>query len=335
MKIDEDLLRKFFAGACTPEEMALVKSYINQSDQAELDAILAQDWQDPEVVPDPAAKAEVWKRLQAHSGALAPPQPAKVRSFRYVYAVAASIVLLLAVGLGSQLLTEKSQLQEMVVNDSHQPLPITLADQSEVWLTPGSQLVYPRTFASGRRVVHLVGEGFFKVTSDTTRPFLVQTDGITTRVLGTSFDVRAYPEQDYVEVALLSGSVRMEQHKDEAVSVLSTIKPGEKFYYDKVSDTYHQDTIASAAVYGWQDGIIQFEGTGIDRVAETLANWYDISVRRDSSLKRNERLFFRIDTKSMTLEEVVAGINLVAAYHQYDRVNDSTFVIKSKDPLPQ
>lgn len=333
MKFDADLLQKFIQGECTPEQIAFIRSYLDQLDKAELEELLFRDWQHPDTEIDKDAKSDIWKRLQPEHTE-DPSAPVKPRLIRLpaMYAIAASIVLLVAVGLSRAFLfQDQAQVApNIVINQSSQPLQITLDDQSEVWLTPGSKLVYPTHFAPKQRIVSLEGEGFFEVTSDSTHPFFVKTGDISTRVLGTSFDIRAFPNQDYVEIALLTGLVEIEHTQNGNSESIGTIKPGEKFRYNKSAGNYHQYTFVSQAEYNWLTGIIQFEGSGTQRVAETLENWYNVSIHIDSALAQNESLFFRIDTKKMTIAEVVEGINLVTTYTQYVAQNDSTFLVTSK-----
>lgn len=112
---------------------------------------------------------------------------------------------------------------------------LILPDSSEVWLNAGSTILYPETFAKDKRLVMLDGEAYFSVKKDTASPFIVEASQLSVKVLGTRFNVKAYPNDEKITTTLTSGKVE--------VSVQSQpphiLKPNEQLTYDKKSSDIH------------------------------------------------------------------------------------------------
>ena len=119
-------------------------------------------------------------------------------------------------------------LSENVMNTVYAPAgqraQLVLQDGTEVWLNAGSRLDYPSAFAEERRV-YLTGEGFFKVAKDKTRPFVVSTQTIDIKALGTEFNVLSYPKSKYAEVSLQEGSVKAYFPESESEGLI--LSPGQ------------------------------------------------------------------------------------------------------------
>jgi len=132
----------------------------------------------------------------------------KVKRFsiqRRVLQMAAAILLLIGFGAGYQLFsTSTSNLQLQATNEIIHTL---LPDGSEVSLNKYSQLSFPEKFEEGKRVVQLNGEAFFKVKKDQNQPFIVQTANTEVEVLGTSFNLRAYPKEETISLEVEEGKV--------------------------------------------------------------------------------------------------------------------------------
>lgn len=161
---------------------------------------------------------------------------------------------------------------------------VFLPDGTKVWLNAVSSIRYPVVFNNQQRVVELTGEAFFKVKQVYTKdkktrvPFIVNVksssgDSAMVKVLGTSFNVSAYENQDMFEVTLKQGSVRVE--KGNSVQLL---KPGEQA---QVFDDNHISMIKRADVEGvtsWKAGVFYFENQDIKTIMNEIGRWYDVDV---------------------------------------------------------
>ena len=149
---------------------------------------------------------------------------------------------------------------------------ITLSDGTIVYLNAESELRYPVKFVGEDRQVYLSGEAYFDVVHDKTHPFVVDVKNSTVRVLGTSFDVRAYADEDEVLTTLVQGSVRFSAGKEAVI-----LGPGEQAVLDKSGrvETREVDTYLYTA---WKDGNFVFRKQCLENIMEIVERWYDLKV---------------------------------------------------------
>lgn len=190
--------------------------------------------------------------------------------------------------------------QNVLTTPHNATAQVVLADGTEVMLNAGSRLVYPQKFYGNRREVRLQGEAFFKVRHDASHPFIVHTNGVATKVLGTEFNVRAY-DRSNTHVTLLQGSVMV------SASALSVrIKPGEDALFNgtklRVNDV---DTEAFTA---WTQDEFYFDNESLVDIAKEIGKWYNVSVIFQSPERMHTRLFFAAP-RSAEIEEVVEILN--------------------------
>lgn len=151
---------------------------------------------------------------------------------------------------------------------------LVLNDGTRVRLNADSELRFPIKFASGERKVFLKGEAYFEVNRDTTRPFRVNVhDDAMIEVLGTEFNINAYPENEKIFTTLVRGSVQVaDMHADTAV----VLKPNQQAALARgeigVSDVVPEDYIT------WIDGRFYFEKMPLEEILLQLARWYDLQV---------------------------------------------------------
>lgn len=153
---------------------------------------------------------------------------------------------------------------------------IVLPDSSVVWLNSGTTLSYNTDFSLKNREIKLQGQAFFQIARNEKIPLYVSCNGIQVKVLGTRFDVSAYPEDPKIDVVLESGSVELLHEPDQSFDYL--LKPGEKAEFDLKTKNV---TISPVNVYkytSWKDGILIFENTPMDEVLEKLERWYSIHI---------------------------------------------------------
>ena len=156
---------------------------------------------------------------------------------------------------------------------------LTLSDGTRVWLNASSRIQFPAVFRSDRREVRVEGEVYFEVSKDSARPFLVRTGDVVVKVLGTSFNVRAYPGEEY-KTTLVEGSV--------AVGYLGEtmkIRPGQQWVLEKDGPKVHEVKIKS--IVSWKNGDFAFEDQVLPEVFNELERWYDIDVFMSNDAIRN------------------------------------------------
>jgi ferric-dicitrate binding protein FerR (iron transport regulator) len=153
---------------------------------------------------------------------------------------------------------------------------LLLSDGTLVHLNAASTLRYPDRFA-GEREVFLTGEAYFEVASDAGRPFVVHAGGTRTHVLGTSFNVNAYPDREVVMTTLVEGRVRVECGEREY-----EIRPGTQVIYHRETGEATTRDVDVEMYTSWKDGYYIFEGMPLEELMNTFARWYNLRVAYES-----------------------------------------------------
>jgi ferric-dicitrate binding protein FerR (iron transport regulator) len=155
---------------------------------------------------------------------------------------------------------------------------LTLPDGSKVWLNNVSSLRYPTSFQGKERTVELSsGEAYFEVAQDASRPFVVEVRDETVKVLGTNFNVMAYPEEGGTQTTLLSGAVQVQTR-----NATIRLKPDEQAQVNAGGEIKVLKDVASQDIVSWKDGFFYFgRAASFEAVMRQLARWYDVEVVYD------------------------------------------------------
>lgn len=158
---------------------------------------------------------------------------------------------------------------------------IKLPDGTEVWLNAASTLTYPRRFSGTDRSVTLVGEAYFSVAKDAGKPFVVHSRDQRIGVVGTAFNVSAYPNDAATTTTLINGSVNVRAvdpplHGEAAVHHL---RPGQQSTLQQ--GTFHIREVDTDQFTAWRDGRFDFDGKTLPEVMRELARWYGVKVAYD------------------------------------------------------
>lgn len=155
---------------------------------------------------------------------------------------------------------------------------VVLGDGSKIWLNADSRLEYPSRFVGDRRVVKLYGEAYFQISKDEKRPFIVETDGLQTIVLGTEFNVRNYKKESS-HVTLIEGSVKVNNTANEYSVVLS---PGENARIMEDGSLGVQKVDVDTYIY-WRDGYFYFDNRTFADIMQDIGRWYNVNVVFDDA----------------------------------------------------
>ena len=331
--IDDDRLVHYLAGECSEEEEAAIEAWIaaDPAHRQHFDEMRAL-WQAAGRAPSGVRDVDrMWNRLKDRmrasavpSEAARRPRPPRERARRSpaarpsswrqgirtaAVAVVAGVIALVAVYLMGDAEREQTAPAEpamrVVATEVGQRARVTLRDGSQVVLNAESRLTLPPRFAEEERVVHLEGEAFFEVEPDAGRPFRIEANGAVTEVLGTKFNVAAYPDEPDVTVVVSEGrvAVRPEQDGDEQAVLL------ERHQLAQVSR--HEERILRRAAdpddyMAWMQGRLVFKDAPIQEVARQLRRWFGLQVELAPTLHEVDRLNASFDGESV--EEVLTII---------------------------
>lgn len=149
-----------------------------------------------------------------------------------------------------------------------------LSDNTEVFLNSDSEIRFPVKFGKGKRDVFLCGEAFFIVSKDTSRPFVVNANNkMSVEVLGTQFNLQAYPGDSFVETTLNEGSVRV-YNKEQSVK----LRPDEQAVYNNSDGKFTTQKVDASKYSAWKDGRLVLRNNTLENIMTRLGRWYNIDV---------------------------------------------------------
>lgn len=213
------------------------------------------------------------------------------------------------INAGSSAVAEKAALEEHVSEKGKRSM-IVLEDGTRVWLNVASKISYNKNFTNQPlREVFLDGEAFFEVAKDPQKPFIVRTSSISVRVTGTSFNVRSYEKDEFVETTLIEGKVIIEmENKDKKGQTVPPIEaallPNQQArYIKKINKIELENRVIAENYSDWRTGKLYFEERPIMEVIGMLERWYNIDIRLETPPEMGCHFSAKLD--NMPLEEVL------------------------------
>jgi len=181
---------------------------------------------------------------------------------------------------------------------------IVLPDGSKIWLNNNSRLVYPKKFNKSEREVELIGEGYFEVQRNTKIPFIVKTSDVSIKVLGTKFNISAYPNDKFIETTLISGKVTVQSNENP--EVVSTLNPGESMTFDKLNNHTAITPVDTKFYTYWMKGEFVFRDEKFETLAKRIERIYNVEIIfEDPTLK--EKTYtgdFKVDDNIYSILEI-------------------------------
>lgn len=184
---------------------------------------------------------------------------------------------------------------------------VRLGDGTRVWLNANTELEFPAEFVADKRIVRLKGEAYFEVARDTRKPFIVETAGLHTKVLGTSFNVKAYPDETDERTTLLEGRVEVSlaQAPDGTPIPRTELTPGMQAQWETGSEALAVKAVNPTDAIAWRRGEFVFNDEDIQVVLQTLSRWYGvefISTNTEDETYTFSGMMSKDDQLSSTLE---------------------------------
>lgn len=248
-------------------------------------------------------RPKAWKKVQQHIHS----QKGKYYTYRRIGQIAAAIIVVfLSVWTGTQIdnRKQKSQYTE-VFSPAGQKTRIVLPDRSIVLLNGNSRIRYSRNFNDENRRIALEGEGYFEVQKDLSRQFIVSTTELNVKVFGTSFNVKAYENDQTVEVGLTEGKIGIDRHDKEIVQLTA----GQVATFDKNEQKLEEGSVDVNLVTAWTRQEMIFEEDSLEEIIKYMERWYGVDIQVSPELLDGELLTFKVKTES--LNELLSLINLL------------------------
>jgi len=221
---------------------------------------------------------------------------------------------------------------------------IQLPDGTQVWLNADSKLTYSKDFGNQVREVSLAGEAFFDVQKDVDHPFVIHTNNLDIKVLGTAFNVRSYQNEKTSEATLIRGAIEVTLNNSPERKIL--MKPSDRIvvqnkaavntapattkedvagtiYWVGKVDVKEKDNVSLETV--WKKNSLAFKNETLEDVAGRIGHWFNVKVSiEDEELKK---MTYSCDFKDESLKEVMEALHLTGRF-QYQIVKDSVFITK-------
>ena len=200
-------------------------------------------------------------------------------------------------------------------------MKLILSDSTVVHINSGTSLKYPVKFLENKdRKVFLEGEAFFEVTKSNTAPFIVNTDKIDIRVLGTKFDVSAYREDEHVSTVLVEGSVEISTSGRSTIGEEKyLLEPGQIGSWNKSMDNINIAETDVNEYTSWINGEIIFRIRPFPEILKVLERHYNVSITNNYRLLDSQQFFAKFDTES--IEQVLTYFQNSTPF-QYTRNGD-------------
>ena len=179
---------------------------------------------------------------------------------------------------------------------------VVLADGTKVWLNAESKLEYPSHFSNKERTIKLHGEAYFEVDKDKEHPFIVQTNNLKTRVLGTQFNVSNYSTTNS-HVTLIEGSVEVSNSKGR----VTRIKPGEDAHLQQNGAFDVKEVDVDSYIY-WKDGFFYFDNVSLVDIMQSLGRWYNVNIVFSNKAAMDYKMHYLCDRKG-GIEHAITLLN--------------------------
>lgn len=317
-KMKYDIIEKVLNGIGTEEEArAVTEWFATQEGEKYLSDQMDQKFEEIKegyediLVDHPIPSEKIFNKIEANIAR----KRLKIILFRCAAVLIPTVLIL---GLFYHLDSRVELFGEVDYEEVYVPkgerIQMMFQDGTRAYLNSDTRLKFPKKFSLSEREVFISGEAYFVVTENPKRPFIVNINEMSVKVLGTSFNVHAYPEENDITVFLEKGRIALTAPtKEEYI-----LSPQEKLIYDKEN---RKCTITkmkeSKYISVWKNNIISFHDTPFSEVIKTLNRWYDVEfIVEDPTVLNN---YLTITCEDTNLDNILNGLeNIVPVKFVYE-----------------
>lgn len=334
-----DLLKKYRSGTATESERKIVEQWYALIEE-EPRILNPEEWD--------TVEKRLWQKLADKTGPHAGPGRTTIihRQHRLTRYAAAAVFFLAAILLGFLLLPRPAGQApadngataglKSVQNTDEKEISVLLEDGSTVFLAPKSELTYPEHFKDNSREVHLTGEAFFTISENPDRPFFVNAGKITTKVLGTSFRIRARQNGSEIEVSVKTGKVsvyekaRENDKRSNKTSNGVILTPNQQVTFHEENGLFITGIVESPEILpetNWQHAaLFDYRDTELSRVLADLKKAYHIDLELDKKSLGDCPL-----TANLSQKDLYVQLDLICAAIQGSyKIKGTTILISGK-----
>lgn len=285
-----NIVQKYVHGECTREELDYAlglfeEPYQNIALRPQLFSIWNKEDFDVHSLPSKKEFTQVLDHV--HHEINLKNKKQKSSKIKQFLLVASKIAAILFIGVLFGILTMYFQKTEPEYFTSHAPKgcvsQMVLPDNTIVYLNAGSELKYVINGDDNKREVYLVGEAWFDVEKDKQKKFTVHTSFYDVNVLGTEFNVKAYPEDDHIITTLEEGSIQITSTEKFKIQNNQILKPGEQLVYDKVDNRIELKKVNPRMYTSWKDNKLIFIDMSLKNLIVLLERKYGVDIEVDDT----------------------------------------------------
>jgi ferric-dicitrate binding protein FerR (iron transport regulator) len=316
-----NLIEKYKNGTCSDEEKKSLDAYLNSFQTSNL------IWNEKELGNEKLVRDEIFEKIESRIAAIDKIQHKKFSKSSYIIKIAASFVLLFILGYSVFNLIDTKKENNVAEIKWHEKTTrigekstITFLDGTKITLNADSKLKYSNMSIEGKREVYLDGEAYFEVSPNKELPFIVHSGGLSTKVLGTKFNVKAFEGENEIVVSLVEGRVTINANNNE-----KTLSSKQQLTYDTKTGKEKISSFNFEEVIGWKENVLVFNNVSLEKALVKIERAYGVKFElTDESIKRL-RINANFENESLwTIVKVIKS----ATKLEYMTISDNDTVSK-------
>lgn len=331
----DSLILKYLEGAATKDEKAELYQWVTQSEENELHFKEIQElWLSAEALLAP--QEDTQKALQRFHAKINRQSRSKITIFRkYIYYIsqtAAILIILFGVYyfFTQDMLSRNEQFSCVEMTSGNKGC-ITLPDSTIVWLNSDSKLTYPDRFSDRKRVVELYGQAYFQVAREEQRPFIVESNDMDIEVLGTSFTIKNYSQDENIAVALIEGSLKIKFPKSSISPII--LQPSEQVVYSRTTQKAQIFKQSDSSLFHiWAQNRLLLSNCPLTEVLEKLSAWYNEKIILTDTPDLYDSIYVTLTVREESLIEILQTLKTIAPI-DYRSTNDTIFISYKQENL--
>lgn len=298
MKVNPELLKKYASQQCTEQEKDIVEQWLNNTNQTE---------DEVQILTSDDLEEKIWNTIKKE---IVAESKKKKNIFQKTttWTIAASIALL----IGLTIFKQTPSPEKIIVcrTLAGEKKSITLNDGTIVHLNANSSLKIPEKFTTHSRIISLEGEGYFEVAKDSLRPFTIQTQKSETTVLGTKFNLSAYPNEDNI-LTLDDGKVSFKDKKGVSKAII--VLPNQQVVLNNEGLT--KNTVNTKQFKGWMNNELYFDNESLLSISHKIERMYGVEIQIKNPQLKNQ--IYKGAFNNVNIDNLIDDLSFVFKF-KYD-----------------
>ncbi len=309
-----NLADKYASGKSTPEESKAFEEYFNAINSKES---VISTWS---LTKLEESRLRMINAINLRTRDEMPKLKHQRNAYKTYWAIAATIFLVLVSGWFFINSRQPEAIALVTKSTTHmQRSTLSLPDGTIIRLNIGSSISFPEEFSKTSRNVHLTGEAYFEVSKDPNRPFIISTGDIKTTVLGTAFNLRAYPNED-IDVTVTEGTVKVESSDNH-----QTLGVGEQAIYKMAKNQLTKNNVDVLDYVGWTKTEFTFDMVSFEKVVADLGRWYHKEITIEESSP--SACLIRANLENNGLIPILSRLQNIVSF-EYEKSEEEKILIK-------